>query len=140
MIQCDENFWGVKLLISGNCHEPPIRERESNGYLEGHWCSGTRESSEGLAGSLHSCECSYGDGAPRRERAEMLAAVQGPPAHLLSSISWIRPLDQQFSASELLISRNLDEPENYVARALLPASFLGSLGGQECPPHKSPHK
>ncbi len=42
--------------------------------------------------------------------------------------------------SELLISRNLDEPENYVARALRPANFLGSLGGQECPPHKSPHK
>ncbi len=42
--------------------------------------------------------------------------------------------------SELLISRNLDEPEAYVARALLPANFLGALGGQECPPHKSPHK
>ncbi len=54
----------------------------SRGDLEGRWCSGTRESSEGLAGSLDSCECSYGDGAPRRERAAMLAAVQGPPAIL----------------------------------------------------------
>ncbi len=33
-------------------------------------------------GSLHSCECSYGEGAPRRERAAMLAAVQEPPASL----------------------------------------------------------
>ncbi len=38
--------------------------------------------------------------------------------------------------SELLISRNLDELEGYVARALLPANSSGSIGGQECPPHK----
>ncbi len=37
---------------------------------------------------------------------------------------------------ELLISRNLDELEGYVARALLPANSSGSIGGQECPPHK----
>ncbi len=43
------------------------------GALEGRWCSGTRESSEGLAGSLHSCECGYGGTAAilRRFRARI---------------------------------------------------------------------
>ncbi len=58
------------------------RSPRASGLSRRQNCSGTRESSEGLAGGLHSCECSYEDGAPRRERAAMLAAVQGPPAIL----------------------------------------------------------